>query len=112
MCIRDRAYDDLLAMAKRVEPAVPMIIHGFNKSQQLGQQLMEHGFVLSFGKAILNENSGSAAIIRNSESFLLETDDSVHPIQEIYEAAAKLKNMTVDEMKALIFANWKTLNLI
>lgn len=107
-----RAYDELLAMAKRIDPQVAMIIHGFNKSEQLGRQLMEHGFTLSFGKALLKEDSGAVAIVKGGENFLLETDDSEHTIQQIYDAAANIKKMTIDELKALIFANWKTLNLI
>lgn len=107
-----KAYDELMAMTKEIDPQVPMVIHGFNKSEQLGQQLMSHGFSLSFGKTILEEHSGAAALLRKSDVFFLETDDSETPIETVYAAAANLKNMTLDDLKALIFANWKNLNLI
>ncbi|MDQ7948561.1 MAG: hydrolase TatD, partial [Pedobacter sp.] len=107
-----KAYDELIALRKKIEPNVPMVIHGYNKSEQLGHQLMAQGFSLSFGKAILNGNSGAAAILRASDQFFLETDDSDLHIEDIYRAAANLKNTTVDELKALIFGNWKSANLI
>lgn len=108
-----KAYDELMAMQKRIDPQVPLVIHGFNKNEQLGRQLTGHGFQLSFGKAILNENSGAAALLKETNDFFLETDDDhdLH-IEAIYAAAANLKNITVEELKALIFANWKGANLI
>lgn len=107
-----RAYDELLALAKQIDPGVAMVVHGFNKNEQLGRQLVDHGFCLSVGRAILNVDSGAASIVRETENFLLETDDAEHSIQEIYEAASKIKKMSIDELKALIFANWKKINLI
>jgi TatD DNase family protein len=89
-----------------------LVIHGFNKSKELGEQLMHQGFYLSFGKAILHGNAAAVELIQSTDEFFLETDDSEHSIQEIYKEAAKIKNCSVDELKALIFANWKKLNLI
>jgi TatD DNase family protein len=107
-----KAYDELIAVTKKINPMVPMILHGFNKSEQLGQQLLGQGFLLSFGKAILNANSGASFLLKNMDNFFLETDDAELDIEAIYTAAANLKNITVDELKALIFTNWNNLNLI
>jgi TatD DNase family protein len=89
-----------------------MIIHGFNKNEQLGKQLLDKGFLLSFGIAALKENSGAAKLIQSTNNFFLETDDADVSIEEIYQAAAILKKCTVDELKARIFADWNKLNLI
>jgi TatD DNase family protein len=107
-----KAFDELIKLKQELEVKVPMIIHGFNKNAELGQQLIAKGFYLSFGKAILNPHSGAAKLIATMDTFFLETDDAVLTIEEIYVAAANLKKCSVDELKARIFANWKKLALL
>lgn len=107
-----RCFDELMALQKEMKVSVPLIIHGFNKDEELGRKLLEKGFYLSFGKAIMHTNSGPAHLLKHIDMFFLETDAADCSIQEIYQAAANLKNTTVEEMKALIFANWKKIMLI
>lgn len=102
-----KAFDELIAIKKELNITVPMIIHGFNKNEALGLQLVQQGFILSFGKALLNPNSGAAKLIQLIDEFFLETDGGDATIETIYAAAAKLKNCSVDELKARIFTNWK-----
>lgn len=106
-----KAFSELVELKERLNVEVPMIIHGFNKNEELGKQLIAKGFLLSFGVAILKEDSGAAKLLQQSENFFLETDDSETSIEEIYQAAANLKKCSVDEMKARIFENWNKLNL-
>ena len=107
-----KCFDELMALKKEMQPRVPLIVHGFNKHPDLGRQLLAKGFYLSFGKAILNTDSGVATLLKEAGTFFLETDDADCSIAEIYQAAANLKNCTVEEMKALIFASWKKIKLI
>lgn len=107
-----RCFDELIAVQKEMKLTVPLIVHGFNKQEELGRRLLSKGFFLSFGRAILNPKSGAAALLKHTDVFFLETDDADCDIVEIYEAAANIKNCTVDELKALIFANWKKIKLI
>ncbi|MNL12447.1 putative deoxyribonuclease YcfH [compost metagenome] len=107
-----KCFDELMAVKKEMKFDIPFILHGFNKHEALGRQLLNKGFFLSFGKAILNADSGAAAILKDIDVFFLETDDADYNIVEIYEAAANLKNCSVNELKALIFANWKKIMLI
>jgi len=106
-----KCFSELIEIKKRLKVKVPMIIHGFNKNKELGVQLLAQGFLLSFGTAILEENSGAAKLLQHTDHFFLETDDSETSIEKIYQAAANLKKCSIDELKALIFANWKKLNL-
>lgn len=107
-----RCFDELTALTSELKLHVPLIIHGFNKHEKLGRQLMDKGFHLSFGKAILNVGSGAATLIQDTDDFFLETDYANCDITDIYQAAANLKKCTVEELKALIFANWKKIKLI
>lgn len=101
-----RRYEELISLQKKMKLEVPMVLHGFNKKKELGLQLQARGFYLSFGKALLDPDSGAAALLRAGDQFFLESDHDEHSIIEIYEAAANLKNCSVEELKALIFANW------
>ncbi|MEQ7798171.1 TatD family hydrolase [Pedobacter sp. ASV1-7] len=107
-----KCFDELMAVKKEMKLDIPFILHGFNKHKTLGRQLLNKGFFLSFGKAILKADSGASAILKEIDVFFLETDDADCSIIEIYEAAANLKNCSVNELKALIFANWKKIMLI
>lgn len=107
-----KCFAEMIALKDKLQVKVPMIIHGFNKNEVLGKQLLEKGFLLSFGREILKTGTGAAKLITEIDNFFLETDDSDIPIAEIYQAAANLKKCTVDELKACIFANWKNLNLL
>ena len=107
-----KAFSELTEIKERLKVTVPMIIHGFNKSEELGRQLLAKGFLLSFGAASLKAHSGASNLIKQYDAFFLETDDSEISIYEIYQAAANLKKCSVDELKALIFANWNKLNLL
>ena len=101
-----KSFSELINLKEKLKVKVPMVIHGFNKNEGLGKQLLKNGFLLSFGAAVLKENTGAAKLIKELDYFFLETDDSQITIQEIYHEVAEIKNCTVDELKALIFANW------
>lgn len=107
-----KCFAELIEIKEKLKVKVPMIIHGFNKNEELGSQLMEKGFFLSFGSAVLKDSVSIAKLIKTTANFFLETDDSETTIQEIYHAVAEIKNCSVDELKEAIFANWKKLNLI
>lgn len=101
-----KAFAELIEMKERLKVKVPMIIHGFNKSEEMGKQLLAKGFLLSFGASLLKPNSGAAKLIQQTDDFFLETDDSEISIEAVYLAAANFKKCAVDDLKARIFANW------
>lgn len=106
-----KAFDELMALKKTLNVNVPMVVHGFNKSEQLGKQLLNLGFHLSFGKAVLNPDSAAAKLLATLPHFFLETDDTDIKIENIYAAAANLKKCSIDELKARIFADCKNLKI-
>jgi len=106
-----KGFAELIEIKERLKVKVPMIIHGFNKNDDLGKQLISKGFLLSFGTSIFRVDSGPQKLIQQTDNFFLETDDAETPIEKIYETAANLKKCSVDELKARIFADWKKLNL-
>lgn len=107
-----KAFDELIALKKRLRPSVPMIIHGFNKKLEMAQQLVNQGFYLSFGAAVLKSEKVALALEKTQAPFFLETDEADVDIKEIYTKVAEIKKISVDELKDVIFANWKKLGLL
>jgi TatD DNase family protein len=83
-----------------------MVIHGFNKKNALAQELLSHGFFLSFGKAVLNRVSLQLVIKEVPlEKIFLETDDSDFEIVELYQKVADIKSISVEELQNQIQKN-------
>lgn len=106
-----KAFDELIALKKRLQPSIPMLIHGFNKKQEMAQQLVNQGFYLSFGAAVLKSEEVALVIEKIDAPFFLETDEAEVDIETIYTRVAEIKKITLDELKDVIFANWKKLGL-
>lgn len=104
-----KAFDELIALKKELNVKVPLIIHGFNKNEELGEQLINNGFWLSFGSAVLNKNASVSKLIQTTDHFFLETDNSERSIEEIYQAVAEIKKCSINALKERIFADWKKL---
>ncbi|MCJ0741987.1 TatD family hydrolase [Pedobacter montanisoli] len=107
-----KAFDELIALKKQLNPSVPMIIHGFDKKPELALQLVHNGFLLSFGSGLIKRPSTALAFQQIGDVFFLETDNSSFSIEEIYQKAAELKKISIERLKDIIFANWKKLNLL
>ena len=101
------AFDELIAIKKRLKISVPIIIHGFSKSEQLAKQLVDNDFYLSFGKYLLR-NPQLEDVFKTvpNDRFFLETDTITETLQEVYLLAAHLKKMTLPEMQYQIKTNW------
>ncbi|TDG37108.1 hydrolase TatD [Pedobacter changchengzhani] len=106
-----KAFDELIAIKQRLAVKVPMILHGFNKNEELGRQLLAKGFLLSFGSSVLQENFKNAKLINGMDNFFLETDKSTNSIEEIYQVVAEIRKCSINDLKARIFANWEKLIL-
>ncbi|MCG9793427.1 TatD family hydrolase [Flavobacterium algicola] len=102
------AYDELIAIKNRLKITVPIIIHGFSKSEQLAKQLINNDFYLSFGKHLLR-NPGLEKVFLSvpNDRIFLETDTSTENIQEVYAMAAKYYSCTIEEMQQLTSNNFE-----
>ncbi|TDP57611.1 TatD family hydrolase [Flavobacterium dankookense] len=102
------AFDELIEIKKRLNISVPLIIHGFSKSEQLAKQLIDNGFCLSFGKYLLR-NKEMETVFKSipNDRFFLETDTINETLEEVYEIAASCKGITVAELQKLVEVNWK-----
>ena len=103
------AYDEMIAIKKEMKMENPMIIHGFTKNEQVAQSLLKNGFYLSFGKYLLrNPDLEKVFTFAPENQILLETDTIEETIYQVYEKAASIKGISVEEMKAIVFNNFST----
>jgi TatD DNase family protein len=101
------AFDEVIAIKKEMKIENPMIIHGFSKNVLVAQSLLNNGFYLSFGKYLLrNPDLEKVVNFAPENQILLETDTIEETIYEVYEKAASIKGISVQEMKTMVFANF------
>jgi TatD DNase family protein len=101
------SFDELIATKKKLNITVPMIVHGFSKSEQLAKQLISNGFYISFGKyLLLNPELESVFKSIPDDKIFLETDTVSENIAAVYELAATYKGISILEMQELIKHNF------
>ncbi|MSP84637.1 MAG: TatD family deoxyribonuclease [Flavobacteriaceae bacterium] len=103
------AFQEVIAIKKKMAISVPMIIHGFSKNKETAMQLIANGFYISFGKYLLR-NSELELVFKSipKERLFLETDTIKEGIAAVYELAAKYRNIELEEMTTIINANFDT----
>lgn len=87
-----KAFNELIACLKKMDNKVPVIIHGFNNNKNIADDLLKEGYILSFGKALLEDGSNAVEVLKNvgRKNFFLETDDAKISIRDIYRKASEI----------------------
>lgn len=103
------AFQELIAIKRKMKISVPIVVHGFSKNNQLAVQLIKGGFYISFGKYLL-KNPELKTVFQNipNDFFFLETDTINENIQAIYDLASEYKNISINELKDIISGNFKS----
>lgn len=102
------AYQEVIDIKKRMKISVPMIIHGFSKNAQVAKSLIDNGLYLSFGKWLLrNPELETAFLSVPDDRLFLETDTAAETILQVYELAAKYKDLSSDEIKISVSKNFE-----
>ena len=92
-----RAYPELVSEKKAFGGSCPWIVHGFRGYPEIASQLINHGFYLSFGEALMKDSRLWKILAAVPEDrYFLETDESSMGIREIYGKAASIRNTDVD----------------
>lgn len=103
-----RSYNEMVQIKTASESTVPWVVHGFNSNIRVAEMLIDHGFCLSFGKALLNPKTNATRVLNQVDQgkVFLETDDSEVKIEEIYKIAARLLKSDFDPLKSNIYRNF------
>jgi TatD DNase family protein len=103
------AFQEVIAIKKKMKISVPMIVHGFSKNSQVADQLIKERFYLSFGKYLLRNPELKTVFGQiPNDRFFLETDTIEETIEQVYNLAADYKNITIRELQDIISSNYKT----
>lgn len=104
------AYDEVMQLVKQEKITVPIVFHGFSKNHQLAQQLVKAGCYLSFGKTLLKDPTRATALLGTPlEHLFLETDSSDYTIEEVYNKAASLLSLPLEELEEQLIKNTQNL---
>ncbi|OGS80136.1 MAG: hydrolase TatD [Flavobacteria bacterium RIFCSPLOWO2_12_FULL_31_7] len=103
------SFDEVISCKKNSGLTSPFIIHGFSKNSQVAKQLLNQDFHLSFGKYLLR-NPELREVFQQipNEKIFLETDTIAESLEEVYTFAAKCKNISIEEMKEIVWNNYQT----
>lgn len=96
-----KAVDELLRLKQAVRPSVPWIIHGFRGKAVLAEEYLRHGFYLSFGEKYQEEALRRVPVHR----LFVETDESMVPVDALYERAAGVRGVPVKEFRDAVQGN-------
>jgi TatD DNase family protein len=102
-----RAWDELLAVHKKLRPKMPWLIHGFRGNVELADQLLTKGMFLSFWfEFVLRPESRNLLRHLPADRIFLETDGADVDIRSIYNKVSTDLDMSVDELKSIILKNF------
>jgi TatD DNase family protein len=106
-----RSHMEIKNLHHIIKPTQPWILHGFNVRLDIAEAMLEEGFYFSFGASILNHKSSAADVLKQlpADRIFLETDECNESIQSIYEQAAKIRSISIDELKIFISINYTKL---
>lgn len=101
-----KAYNELIAIRKQYD--FKFVLHSFNKKKELAQQLVQNGFYLSFGKALLTHKTVQESFKAVAlEKCFFETDTASISIEQVYKKAAEIKQISLEELSLRINFNYK-----
>ncbi len=102
------AYQEIIALKKEMNIQNPMIVHGFSKNEQVAKSLLDNGFYLSFGKYLLrNPDLEKVFKFVPENHFFLETDTIEESIFQVYQKAAAVKKLTVEQIQQQVAQNFE-----
>ena len=103
-----RAFPDILSIIKKKNYKGSLIFHDYNGKPDMTQQLLRYNVFFSYGEKLFNENSGGFKSFPHipSHRILLESDDMNHKsIEDVYERAAKLLNLSQKKLLQVVLEN-------
>ena len=97
-----KAHPEILALLKKHNFREPVIFHGFRSRWNVARPLVEAGYYLSFGPAVLKPSVFLEETIRLTplEQLLIETDDSQVSIKEIFQAIKNIRQISDETLTA------------
>jgi len=106
-CIK--AFQEMIEEKKRRSNDFIWVLHGFNGSRELIQQLLDQGFYFSVGALLFQEKAKISKHLQHIplERLFIESDQSSIGIKDIYSRVAQLLKMDREDLNRKIEQNLK-----
>lgn len=105
-----KRFSEIIPFQKTAK--IPLVIHGFNKKKTIADEMLKHGFYLSFGKSVLHSLSLQSILKEFPlEKIFLETDDANFNIKELYQKTAEIKGISIENLHNKILKNLESLSI-
>ncbi len=106
-----KAFNELIQLRRESKAKQAWIVHGFNGSSHLAEQLTNLGIYISFGFWLSSNISKASKCIETIpiNRLFLETDNSEFSIEEIYSFASQHLSLNIEQLKSYIWKNFQTL---
>ncbi len=107
-----KAFNELINLKQKHRPRMPWLVHGFDKKDDLRRSLAQHGIKVSFGASICQPKGLIQSVIAAVplEQLFLETDaQTKFTIKEIYQRAALIKQVAVEQLQEQLWQNFTSL---
>lgn len=104
-----KAHAEVLNLLKQHRNQVPVVFHGFNNSERIAKQIIDMGFYLSFGKALMKKNIQHLLVQLPINKLVFETDDAAIAIENVYQLAATSLKIDVEAISLQIEKNVATI---
>lgn len=103
-----KAVNEVIELRKKMDPAMAWIMHAYNGSPEQTKQLLELGFMFSFGKGLFRQQSKGIESFKQIplNKLFFETDNSEQEVEEIYKQGALLKEIPLDILKLAVWENF------
>ena len=105
-----KSHDELLKIKREMNPTQPWIIHGTRLKWSIANELLNAGMYLSFGQHLLKkeEHLVDTFLQTPNDKIFLESDNSDIAIDDIFASAADIKSISLEELKEIVYQNYKT----
>ena len=106
-----RAIPELITIYNRCAACEKWIMHGFNNRREILEDLLRHGFFISAGRHVMNEQSNLFQLLPEipDDRLFVETDNSDFRIEEIYRKVAERKAISIEQLQQIIEQNFTKL---
>jgi TatD DNase family protein len=103
-----KAWNELIDIKQKLPGSTSWAVHGFYGNRELAKQLIEKGFYISVGTALLKPNSKLVDALKgiSLDKLFFETDASDIGIVDVYTRASQILRISIDELKGQIFENY------
>ncbi|WP_340112353.1 TatD family hydrolase [Maribellus mangrovi] len=106
-----KAYNEVFELRRKMQPAMPWILHSYSGGLEITEQLLKFKFLFSFGSLLFNQNAKVLETFKwlPLDKIFFETDELEEHVSVVYKRGAELRGLSADALREVV---WKNFNRI